>query len=106
MAEGGTIQETAREVGVSGTSVRWWLAAYEEQLVPGFDVVEIVPDEAAKESSKLVVRAPAGLVIEGLALPPLAELLRRLGDPLFASADGVRVPRARPVSKRDRSATR
>jgi hypothetical protein len=67
---GAGIGRIARELGVSGTTLRKWMAA------PAFVEVKVIDDEPTSRS--LVVGGPCGLRIEGMTLDTLVELLRRL----------------------------
>ena len=81
--QGGTMVAACEELGIGTDTFRRWRAAGSAATAPvtaAFRAVTITaPATPPVETPLLVVHAPGGLRIEGLDLPSLAELLRRLG---------------------------
>lgn len=65
----------ASELGISATTLRKW-QQQRRATSSSFCPVHLV--EPSSSSRGLVVHAPGGLRIEGLSIPELAELVRRL----------------------------
>ena len=65
----------ASELGISATTLRKW-QQQRRATSSSFCPVQIV--EPSSSSRGLVVHAPGGLRIEGVSIPELAELVRRL----------------------------
>jgi hypothetical protein len=70
--EGATVHRAARELGIPMPTLQSWMRA----SAPAFQrvMVEATPESA----TRLVVRTPSGLIVEGLDVAGVAELSRAL----------------------------
>ena len=71
--EGASVRKTARELGVSESSLNRWLQKADGRLRP----VRVIEKPSSRDS--LVLITPGGYRLEGLSSMSAAEVLRRLG---------------------------
>lgn len=81
------MREVAAEIGLSTASLRRWVAEsryrQSKQATPqesGFVPVTVASESTEQPETRLVVRGPMGLQIEGLDLDGVVELLRRVAE--------------------------
>jgi len=72
-AAGAPLSAVVRELGVRRETLAGWAAPAEAETSPRF-----VPVSVIEEPSRIVVRGPGGVRIEGLDVAGVADLLRRL----------------------------
>lgn len=83
-AQGASQRDIGLELGISWQALQRWATQLDvtplvPSLAPEFGRVEVIDIPASAHSTgTLLVRGPAGLVIEGLDLDTLVELVRRL----------------------------
>ena len=82
--QGASQREVGLELGICSQTLQRWatqldVTLHVRALAPSFERVEVIDLPAsAPRRGPLVVRGPAGLLIEGLDLDSLVELVRRL----------------------------